>query len=224
VRVDGMTMIDLAQITTLEGRHVRLRRLRVEDAALTLRWRSSERAALLNRGAETVEAQAAWIASRGGRELNFVIELRDARPVGMLSLVDVDLVHGRAEPARFLIGEPAAVEGVPAAVEAMLLLYELAFERLGLRRLYGTVASGNPLMLKWQKYLGMREEGRLRAHLLLDGRIQDAVCLGLLAEEWRAVARPRMRALVLAGTGGAPAAARSPSPAPTLTPDPETSR
>jgi len=194
-------MIDLAQISALEGRHVRLRRLRPEDAEATLRWRRSERAALLNRGAETVEAQARWIASRPPDELNFVIELAAGGvPVGMLSLVGIDPANGRAEPARFLIGEPARVEGVPAAVEAMLLLYELAFERLGLRRVYGTVASDNTLMIKWQKYLGMREEGRLRAHYQLDGRTQDAVCLGLLAEEWRAVARPRMRALVHAGS------------------------
>jgi diamine N-acetyltransferase len=188
----------LTEISVLEGETVRLRRLAVADAAMTLRWRLSDRAALLNRGATTAEAQAAWIASRGPRELNFVIELVDGTPVGMLSLIDLDLEQGRAEPSRFLIGEPEKVQGLPVAAEAMLLLYELAFERLGLRRVYGTVASENPLMIKWQKYLGMKEEGRLRGHLSLDGRIQDAVCLGMLAEEYRATARPRLRALVRA--------------------------
>ncbi len=195
-------MIDLSTIDVLEGRHVRLRRLRVDDAALTLAWRQDPRARLLNRGAQTVEEQARWIAGRGPREINWVIELAAGEPVGMVSLLDVDPVHGRAEPARFLIGAPGRVQGVPAAVEAMLLVYELAFDRLGLRRLHGTVAAENVGMIRWQKYLGMREEGRLRGHYLLDGRVQDAVCLGMLAEEYRATARPRMRALIHAGGAG----------------------
>ena len=113
----------------------------------------------------------------------------------MLSLIGIDTVNRRAEPARFLIGDPAAVQGVPAAVESMKLLYQLAFDDLKLQRIYGTVASDNRLMIKWQKFLGMHEEGRLRRHYFLDGHFQDAVCLGLLEDEYRSVALPRMNAL-----------------------------
>lgn len=167
---------------------------------MTLRWRLSDRASLLNRGASTLEEQRRWILSRPATELNFVIEVRSGRPVGMLSLIAIDTQNKRAEPARFLIGEPDAVRGEPVAVEAMRLLYGLAFDQLGLRRLYGTVASGNSLMIKWQKYLGMREEGRLREHYYLDGRSQDAVCLGMMEVEYRDVALPRMSALIGATT------------------------
>lgn len=184
---------------TLEGEFVTLRPLRVEDAELTLRWRQSARAGLLNDGAATVEQQAAWIASRGDSERNFVIELADGRPVGMLSLIAIDRVHARAESARFLIAEEEAVRGVPAAVEAMKLLYELAFDRLALERVWGLVVEENKRMAKWQRYLGMREEGRLRRHLFIGGRFQDAICLGILAEEYRKVARPRLEALIEAG-------------------------
>jgi len=118
--------------------------------------------------------------------------------VGMLSLVDVDRTNRRAEPGRFLIGDDAAVQGVPAAVEAMKLLYELAFDELDLVRVCGIVAAGNTLMIKWQRFLGMREEGRLRSHLFLDGRFQDAVFLGLLVEDYRATTLPRMNALIAA--------------------------
>ncbi len=163
---------------------------------MTLRWRMSDRASLLNVGASSVEEQRRWIASRPATELNFVIELRSGLPVGMLSLIAIDRVSKRAQPARFLIGEPDAVRGAPVALEAMRLLYELAFDTLGLRRVYGTVASGNSLMIKWQTFLGMREEGRLRQHYYLDGRFQDAVCLGMMEDEYRAVALPRMNALI----------------------------
>ena len=183
----------------LHGRYVVLRPLRVEDAELTLRWRRSDRAALLNRGAQTVAEQAAWIASRPASELNFIIELRPERPVGMLSLVGIDMANQRAEPARFLIGQPDAVRGLPVAVEAMKLLYDLAFDELKLHRVYGIVAADNPLMAKWQTFFGMKEEGRLRDHLFLAGHFQDAIGLGMLEEEYRRVALPRMNVLIAAG-------------------------
>lgn len=182
--------------TVLRGQHVTLRPLRIEDAEMTLAWRQSDRTAFLNRGAETVSEQIAWIGSRPDNERNFVIELRSGVPVGMLSLIGIDTVHQRAEPARFLIGEPAAVQGVPVAVESMKLLYQLAFDELKLQRIYGTVAADNRLLIKWHKFLGMQEEGRLRRHLFLDGHFQDAVCLGLLEDEYRKVTLPRMNALI----------------------------
>lgn len=182
----------------LRGQYVTLRPLRVEDAELTLAWRQGDRTTFLNRGAQTLAEQIAWIESRPTDELNFIIELRSRVPVGMLSLVGIDMVNQRAEAARFLIGEPAAVMGVPAAVESMKLLYQLAFDQLKLQRIYGTVASGNRLMIKWQKFFGMQEEGRLRRHYFLGGRFQDAVCLGLLEDEYRRLALPRMNAFLRA--------------------------
>jgi RimJ/RimL family protein N-acetyltransferase len=184
----------------LRGTYTVLRPLRVDDAALTLGWRLGDRAAFLNRGAQTVAQQAAWIESRPASERNFIIELVTGQPVGMLSLVAIDEANRRGEPARFLIGEPDAVKGVPVALEAMKLLYELAFGELQLHRVHGTVASGNRLMVKWQKFLGMTEEGRLRDHYYMDGAYQDAICLGMTADEYRDVARPRMTALIRAAT------------------------
>lgn len=184
------------------GEFVNLRPLKPDDAEITLRWRRSERALNLNQGAGTLESQRAWIASRPNSEYNFIIELRNGRAVGMLSLVAVDLSNRRAEPGRFLIGEEEATRGVPVAVESMKLLYEFAFDHLGLARVYGTIASDNKAIYKWQRYLGMKEEGRLRDHYFINNHFQDAICLGLLEDEYRRITLPRMRALVAAGRGG----------------------
>jgi diamine N-acetyltransferase len=191
----------------LTGRFVTLRPLLVADAERTWRWRIGDRAALLNPGASSVREQAAWIASRPDTEYNFVIELRSGEPVGMLSLVNVDLVHRRAEPARFLIGEPEAVKGMPVAIEALKLLYGLAFEQLGLHRIHGTVVAENRGMLKLHLYLGMKEEGLLRQHQSIAGRFHDLVCIGMMESEYRSVALPRMEALIGGtdqGTGSVP--------------------
>jgi RimJ/RimL family protein N-acetyltransferase len=191
---------------TLKGEFVDLRPLEPDDAALTLRWRQSQRAANLNRGAQTVAQQAAWLAARPASEYNFAIALKSGQPVGMVSVSGIDTVHRHAEPGRFLIGEEQAVRGIPAAVEAMKLVYGLVFDELRLLRIWGTVASDNVLMIKWQHFLGMKEEGRLRQHYLINGHFQDAVVFGMLVAEYRQVALPRMDALIAAGR-----ARRSPS-------------
>jgi RimJ/RimL family protein N-acetyltransferase len=114
----------------------------------------------------------------------------------MLSLVGINSVNRHAETARFLIGDEKAVRGIPVAVEAMKLIYAYAFNDLSLMRLFGTVASGNSLMVKWQKYLGMKEEGCMRNHYFVDGRWQDAIVLGLLVDEYRNQSLPRLNALI----------------------------
>lgn len=181
---------------TLKGRFVELRPLTPDDAAITFDWRGGARARLLNKAAASEQAQEDWIRSRPANEHNWMICIKAGQPVGMVSLVAIDPANRHAEPGRFLIGDEQAVAGVPAAVEAMLLVYQFAFDTLGLVRLFGTIAEGNNRMVKWQKYLGMREEGRMRRHYFIDGRFRDALMFGLLADEYRAEALPRMRALI----------------------------
>ncbi len=188
----------MSHFVKIEGEVVNLRPLAASDAALTYQWRHAARARLLNMGASSVEQQENWIKSRPSSEYNFLIELKDGRAIGMLSLVGIDARNRHAETGRFLIGDEEAAKGVPAAVEAMKLLYQLAFDQLELVRIYGTVADNNRLMVKWQKYLGMKEEGRLRSHYFIDDKWQDAICLGLLADEYRSASLPRMNALIAA--------------------------
>ena len=187
-----------SQSQVLEGEFVNLRPLQVDDTELTFRWRQAQRAKFLNAGAATVEQQATWIAGRPMSEYNFIIELKNRHPVGMLSLTDIDATNRHGEPGRFLIGDEETAKGVPVAVESMKLLYELAFDQLGLIRLCGIVAANNHLMLKWQKYLGMKEEGRLRNHLCLAGQFMDGIFVGLLLDEYRKIALPRMNVLIAA--------------------------
>ncbi len=187
---------------SLTGEFVNLRALQGKDAELTFSWRQAHRARFLNAGATTVEAQAAWIFSRPSNEFNFIIELKNNHEVGMLSLIDVDMANLRAEPARFLIGDEAATRGVPVAAEAMKLLYSLAFDELGLVRVWGIVAANNSLTVKWQKYMGMKEEGRLRNHLRQGTSLYDAIYLGLLVEEYRKTTLPRLNGLISAARRG----------------------
>lgn len=183
---------------SLHGEFVRLVPLQPAHAAVTLRWRQSARAANLNRRAATVEQQAEWIAQRPDDEYNFLIVLKNDVPVGTVSVINIDTEQRQAEPGRFLIGEEDAVRGVPAAVEAMKLVYALVFDHLGLVRVHGHIASDNVAMMKWQRYLGMKEEGRLLRHYEINGHWQDAVLFALHEDDYRRVTMPRMKALMAA--------------------------
>jgi RimJ/RimL family protein N-acetyltransferase len=187
------------QVQTLAGRFVDLRPLAPDDAEITLQWRQGNRARYLNAGAASVEQQANWISSRPASEYNWIIQLKDGSPIGMLSLVDIDERNSRAETGRFLIGDEEKAKGVPAAVEAMGLVYDFAFNTLNLSRLHGMISADNTLMVKWQKYLGMIEEGRLREHYRTEDGVQDAVVLGILRAEYLSVFIPRARALMAMG-------------------------
>jgi RimJ/RimL family protein N-acetyltransferase len=187
------------QDQSLVGQYVDLRPLKPDDAEITLQWRRSNRARYLNEGAASVEQQANWISNRPISEYNWIIQLKDGSPIGMLSLVDIDERNSRAETGRFLIGDEEKAKGVPAAVEAMGLVYDFAFNTLGLNRLHGMISSDNTLMVKWQKYLGMVEEGRLREHYRTEDNAQDAVVLGILRAEYLSVFIPRARALMSMG-------------------------
>lgn len=203
----------------IPGRYVTLRPLTPDDAEITQRWRTSGRAFLLNKGAQSVAEQRTWIRSRekyveAGTEYNFVMVLsprpshfatgaivpeelrRQPQPVGMISLVDIDMTHKRAEAAHFLIGEEGAVKGMPVAFEAVKLLYELAFDTLGLERLWGPVASGNRGMLTFHKYMGYRECGRLPSHYILNGLYHDAIFIQLDVDTYRAVTLPKLNRLI----------------------------
>jgi RimJ/RimL family protein N-acetyltransferase len=191
-------MSSISDKQTLAGLYIDLRPLTADDAELTFAWRQGARATLLNRGAQTIEQQHRWIAGRPASERNFIIETKQHRPIGMLSLTGIDAVNRVGEPGRFLIGDEPAAAGLPAAAEAIKLLYQLAFDTLKLRRLWGFVASENRRMIKWQTFLGMTQEGRLRQHLFINGRLQDAVVFGLLDSEYRSVTLPRLESLIAA--------------------------
>jgi RimJ/RimL family protein N-acetyltransferase len=188
----------------LEGTFVELRSIQVDDAAITLMWRQSARASYLGGSAESIEKQAEWINSRPKDEINFIIiNKKNRKSVGMISLIDLDFKNMNAQTARFLIGDIENSNGFPIAAEAMLLLYDYAFGELDLSRVYGFINSENKLMIKWQKYMGMQHEGTWRKHLIAsDGLRNDAELFGLLKVEFETVTKRKLEALIRVHPGG----------------------
>lgn len=177
--------MNILERNILRGTFVDLIPLTIDDAELTFKWRNLERAQFLNKGSASIDQQRAWIAARPESEINWIITLKQSGvKVGMLSLINININSRNAESARFLIGDEEAVKGIPVAAEAMKILYDFAFTHLNLHKVYGQIAAINKSMIKWQKYLGMKEEGVLREHLMIDDELQDAVIMGILSKEY----------------------------------------
>ena len=103
-------------------------------------------------------------------------------PAGFLTLTGLLGRHRRAAWGWY-IGE-AAARGRGAGRAAQALGLDLAFNRLGLEKVWAEVLEDNAAALKAQAAAGFRREGYLREHVIKDGRRQDVVLLAILACEW----------------------------------------
>lgn len=178
-----------AQVLTREGIRVRLRPVEDEDLDELVDQADDEG---ITRWTDlphpyTREHAATFIAlaaeqRRLGESYHLVIaDIDTDELLGMAALTAVDLESQNAEVGIWL-GRDHWGEGL--AIEAFDLLLEIAYDRLGLTKLYGVVLEGNESSLTLLKRFGFHEEGRLRWHTRRDGQWMDKVFLGLLREEY----------------------------------------
>ncbi len=80
-----------------------------------------------------------------------------------------------------------------AATEAMFLLLRLAADDLGYRRLAWKCSALNEQSRHAAERLGFIYEGRLRAHMVVKGRLRDTEWFSIVGDEW-----PRCRDAILA--------------------------
>lgn len=121
---------------------------------------------------------------RLGREFHLAIVDKDTDElIGMIALNDLDIESERAEVG-YWVARDRWGQGI--ASEALQLVLEAAFERLGLTRIYAFVLEGNTASIKMLERFGFNEEGRLRWHTKRGGTWMDKIWYGLLREEWEA--------------------------------------
>lgn len=100
-------------VPPIVGERVTLRMLREEDLPLTLSWRNADcnRVWFIHSAPIAWEQHLAWFARYRERDDDFVWVIEphgEARPVGQVSIYDVDWARRRAECGRLLVGDPAA--------------------------------------------------------------------------------------------------------------------
>ncbi len=136
------------QIEPLVNGRIRLRLLEDTDLPLTLGWRNRDenRFWFFSTAEISPDQHRGWFEKYRERDDDFVFVIEETdvfkRPVGQLSLYDIDWTTGRAEFGRLLIGDPEA-RGLGLAQLATALLVDQALERWGLAEIHLECRSTN---------------------------------------------------------------------------------
>jgi RimJ/RimL family protein N-acetyltransferase len=131
------------------------------------------------------EQQQAWYqalcASKKSRR--YVARLRkDDSFVGVFRLDRIDLQNRNAYVGADIV---PALRRQGYASEMFDYVLRYLFDQCGLHRVALSTLESNTRALPLYGKLGFVEEGRERQAIFRDGRFQDLILMGLLAEEWR---------------------------------------
>lgn len=84
------------------------------------------------------------------------------KPVGLASLIDIQIAHRRAE---LLVGFPEVDGRNKVSAIVMLLIFDFAFNQIGLHKLISTVLANNQHSQRSTTAIGFSQEGLRRQHL-----------------------------------------------------------
>jgi RimJ/RimL family protein N-acetyltransferase len=170
-----------------EGFGVRLRPVRMEDAAFIVWLRNLEYVqGKVGDSASDIPGQQVWLEAYFRREGDyyFIVETLGGIPLGTHSLYG--LSDGVAELGRWVIRP-----GVQAAVPSHMVNFKIAFERLGLKALRNATVSTNRPVLSISRKFGFQEVGLEPGSRTIGGKPVDMVQFILTADLW-ARTRPRL--------------------------------
>ena len=179
----------------LVGERIELRRHARENYRLYGEWYGDEEIWRLTSWAASPLSPSAAERLFEDRELSstddsFAIHLKDKEvPIGVVSLMNISEANSSAELS-VIVGDPDDRHRGYGA-EAMSMLLDYSFEKLGLNRVGLSVFAFNEDAISTYEKLGFREEGRLRGALKRDGAFHDAILMSILESEWREGARTR---------------------------------
>ena len=119
------------------------------------------------------------------REACFVIADKETQAyLGQADLMDIDWID-RCATVGIVIGR-AEKRGVGIGEQALTLLLEHAFLRLGLHRVQLDVYAGNERGIACYQKAGFVQEGVKRRARYVNGVYMDVILMSVLREEWEA--------------------------------------
>ncbi len=157
-----------------------------EDTEFVLSLRNSP-AAQASFGTRTISRdQHRYFMNRAEAddEINWIIQKRGER-VGQFGIFHIDRKNRKAEGGRLVATSPELF--VPAA----FVCWYVAFEHLGLNRVYGEILAHNTVVCQAWERLGIVKEGVSRQHMIIDGIPTDVCLYGTLASDWQEI-KPRL--------------------------------
>jgi len=169
----------------IQGKLVRLRPPRAEDAEVMITWFDDLEVTrfIMRRHPPSIEEEKTWLENlaKDPNVIQWVVEFQGAA-VGTTSIMLIDWRNGHGMTGT-IIGDKA-VWGKGLARELMQLRAEYAFMQLPLRKLKSGYVDGNEASARAQAAAGYREAGRWRRDQFVDGEWRDLVLTELMREEW----------------------------------------
>ncbi len=157
-------------------------------------WRNAQTAWLRQAAPISPDAQRAYFTQQVWPEMASATPSKillsyyeDGQPIGYGGLVHIAWAHKRAEVS-FLLRPDLAddMAGYATRFPAFLgLLRRLAFEDLGLERLFTETFEGRDAHMAILESAGFVREGVMRHHVRIDGRPVDSILHGCLASTIR---------------------------------------
>jgi len=111
-----------------------------------------------------------------------VVVKKEEIHIGNISLQQIDWVNRKAEFAVIMGEKGYWKQGY--ATESSIILLNHGFNKLNLHRIYCGMAATNLGMQKLAQKLGMKDEGRERQSLYLNGEYVDVLKYGVLRNEF----------------------------------------
>lgn len=105
------------------------------------------------------------------------------RLIGYMSLTDIHYINSSANFSGIMIGDSLYQDGF-AWIESYLFLYEYAFERLGLNRVYGEALADHKVTRAMSMAMFAKTEGVLRQSVFKNGTFHDIVIASLMRNEY----------------------------------------
>jgi RimJ/RimL family protein N-acetyltransferase len=178
----------------IEGKLVRLRPPRADDAAVMVTWFEDMEVTrfLLLRNPPSMDMEKEWLEkmAKDPDQLLWVVE-HEGRAVGVTGIHQINWKDGFGTTGT-IIGDKG-VWGRGLGRELMLMRAHYAFTQLPLRKLKSGYLDGNKASARAQAAAGYKEVGRHHADRYVDGRWVDEVITEVRREDWKK-GQPKPRA------------------------------
>lgn len=161
-----------------------------EDAVYVHKWKNSDELNELTVGLNkktTMEDDQRWVNSVKDHHPYYaywaICSMKDDKLIGYASLTNIHYINSSAETGAIMIADPEYNDGT-AWIESVLFMFEYAFERLNLHRVYGHSLVGHKISNTVEPLMFMQNEGILRDAAYKNGRYYDLSCAAILRDEY----------------------------------------
>lgn len=161
-----------------------------EDAKLIHQWKNDDELNVLTVGLNKktcFDEDLEWVKSHMYHHPYSaywaICSKETGKMIGWACLTNIHYINSSAETGAIVIGDPEYNDGF-AWVETVLFLFEYAFERLGLNRVYGESLLGHKISNLVEGLMFMTREGVFRQAAFKNGRFYDISYAAILKDEY----------------------------------------